>query len=163
MRRHNTGFYKIVKDILVNKEFDKLKDMTHHGISRYDHSIRVAYYTYIITKKLGLDYTKATRAAMLHDFFTDEVKDMDGVSRLRKHPGFALENAKKYYKLSSMEEDIIITHMFPVTFRPPKYIESWLVDFIDDVASIYERSFALKKELSTSASVFLVMILSYLR
>ena len=163
MRRYNTGFYKVVKNIITNKEFNKLKDIDHHGISRYDHSLRVAYYTYIITKGLKLDYEKATRGAMLHDFFIDEVKDMDGIQRLRKHPGFALKNAKKYYGLSSMEEDIIKTHMFPVTFRQPKYLERWLVDIIDDVAAIYERCFSVKKELSTSMSVFLLMVINYLR
>ena len=163
MRRYNTGFYKVVKNILVNKDFNKLKDIDHHGISRYDHSLRVAYYTYVITKGLRLDYEKATRGAMLHDFFIDEVVDMDGIQRLRKHPSYALKNAKKHYNLSPMEEDIIKTHMFPVTFRPPKYLESWLVDIIDDIAAIYERSFSVKRELSTSLSVFALMIINYIR
>ena len=29
--------------------------------------------------------------------------------------------------------------MFPVTFTPPKYMESWIVDIVDDAASVYER------------------------
>ncbi len=163
MRRHNTEFYKLTKDILINKEFNKLRYINHHGITRYDHSLRVAYYTYIITKKLHLDYYKATKGALLHDFFIDEVSSMDGVSRLRKHPTYALINAKKYYDLSPMEEDIIKTHMFPVTFRPPKYLESWLVDIIDDIASIYERSYSIKNELATSLSVIALMFINYIR
>lgn len=163
MRRHNTEFYKLTKDILTNKEFNKLRYINHHGITRYDHSLRVAYYTYIITKKLHLDYHKATKGALLHDFFIDEVSSMDGVSRLRKHPTYALINAKKYYDLSPMEEDIIKTHMFPVTFRPPKYLESWLVDIIDDIASIYERSYSIKNELATTMGVLAIMITNYIR
>lgn len=163
MRRYNTEFYKLVKDILVNEEFTKMKSINHHGITRYDHSLRVAYYTYIVSKKLHLDYVKATRGALLHDFFTSEVSDMNGVARLRKHPGVALENAKKYFELSSLEEDIIKTHMFPVTFRPPKYLESWLVDFIDDCSAIYEKSYSVKNELSTSVGVLLVMLVSHIR
>lgn len=163
MRRYNTGFYKIVKDILTNDEFNKLKNITHHGITRYDHSLRVAYYTYIISKRLHLDYEKATKGALLHDFFIDEVSSMNGLSRLRKHPEYAVINAKKYYDLSPMEEDIIKTHMFPVTFTPPKYMESWLVDIIDDVASIYERSYSMKNELVTNAGVLLIMLINYIR
>ena len=163
MRRHNTEFYKLSKDVLINKDFNKLKNIGHHGITRYDHSLRVAYYTYIITKKLHLNYKQATRGALLHDFFIDEVSNMDEVSKLRKHPSYALLNAKKYYDLNPMEEDIIKTHMFPVTFTPPKYIESWIVDIIDDVASIYERSYSIKNELATSLGVLAVMIMNYIR
>lgn len=162
MRRHNTEFYKLVIDILNNKEFNKLKYIDHHGITRYDHSLRVAYYTYIVTKKLHLNYKQATKAALLHDFFTDEVSSLDQVSKLRKHPHYALENAKKYYELSALEEDIIKCHMFPVTLTPPKYIESWLVDFIDDVAAIYERSFTLKNELSTSVGVLAIALINFI-
>lgn len=163
MRRHNTDFYKLVKDVLVNEEFNKLKNIDHHGITRYNHSLRVAYYTYVVTKKLHLDYKRATRAALLHDFFIDEVKDMNGVSRLRRHPNYALENAKKYFELSPMEEDIIKTHMFPVTFTPPKYLESWLVDLIDDISAIYERGVSIQTELSPSISLLLIMLISYMR
>lgn len=163
MRRRNTEFYKLVKDILINKEFNKLKDIRHHGITRYDHSLRVAYYTYIVSKKLHLDYVKATKGALLHDFFIDEVSSMDGLSRLRKHPEFAIINAKKYYDLSPMEEDIIKTHMFPVTFTPPKYLESWLVDIIDDVASVYERSYSFKNQYASTVGVLLIMFFTYMR
>ena len=62
-----------------------------------------------------------------------------------------------------MEEDIIKTHMFPVTFRPPKYLESWLVDIIDDIASIYERSYSIKNELATTMGVLAIMITNYIR
>ena len=82
MREYNNREFKtICKDILELNEFNKLKDVSHHGISRYNHSMRVSYYTYLITKKLHLNYKKATRAALLHDFFTDEVKDYGGVRR----------------------------------------------------------------------------------
>ena len=162
MRKYNTGFYKLTKDILMNNEFNKLKDIKHHGITRYDHSMRVAYYTYVVTKGLKLDYEKATIGALLHDFFTDEVVSMNGIQRLRKHPEYALINAKKYYDLSPMEEDIIKTHMFPVTFIPPKYLESWLVDIIDDIASIYERSYSMKTNLVANFGVLLIMLSNFI-
>jgi uncharacterized protein len=160
MREYNNREFKtICKDILELNEFNKLKDVSHHGISRYNHSMRVSYYTYLITKKLHLNYKKATRAALLHDFFTDEVKDYGGVRRLRRHPLCALENAKKYFDISLLEEDIITKHMFPVTFTPPKYLESWIVDIVDDVVSIYERAFWLKKEIKAVATFLLVLLI----
>ena len=148
MRKYkNKEFNDIVLDILELDEFNKLKNCTHHGIDRHNHCLRVSYYTYKITKILHLNYKSATRATLLHDFFIDEVKDLNGLKRLQKHPKYALENTKKYFEISKLEEDIIITHMFPITIRPPRYIESFLVDLIDDVASIHERCYYIVRKL----------------
>ena len=161
--RKRTEFFKITKDILVHNEFDKLKNVSHHGISRHNHSMRVAYYTYLVTKTLHLNYKEATRGALLHDFFTDEVKECNGLFRLRRHPNHAVDNAKEVFGISTLEEDIIKTHMFPVTFTPPKYIESWIVDIIDDISAIYEKSFSIKKELQTSMAVFGIILLKFMK
>lgn len=156
----NEEFLYIIEHIMNNDEFMKLSTIRHHGITRLDHSLRVAYYSYLISKFLRLEYIQVTEAALLHDFFTDEVKDKNMILRLIMHPTVALENSKKYYRLSPMQEDIIKTHMFPVTFIPPKYLESWIVDIIDDIASIYERVVSTKKEISTATSFLFVLIIN---
>ena len=154
----NTEFLKICDDILSNSDFNKLKFCKHHGITRYEHSLRVAYYTYKFTKKFHFNYVDCTRAALLHDFFTDEVNNLGGFKRLVEHPKYALINSKKYYELTSVQEDIIIKHMFPITLIPPKYIESYIVDFIDDVASIYERIHSTGVQLSGAFNALIVLI-----
>lgn len=152
-------FLDIIEPITTNPEFQALKNIAHHGLTRYDHCVRVAYGAYLISKTLHLNYVEVTEAAMLHDFFTDEVKESGFVSRLQNHPKFALENAKKYYNLTPMQEDIILTHMFPITFIPPKYLESWIVDFVDDVVAVYEKVRSTKKELRpVQACLFLFSI-----
>ena len=153
-------FLYIISDILNNDEFMKLDTIKHHGITRLDHSLRVAYYSYRISKLLRLDYIQVTEAALLHDFFTDEVKDKNMIIRLIKHPTIALNNSLKYYRLSPMQEDIIKTHMFPVTFIPPKYLESWIVDIVDDISAIYERVVCTKKSISAATSFLFVLILN---
>ena len=45
-----------ISDILENSEFKKLDAIGHHGITRYEHCIRVSYYSYKITKLLKLNY-----------------------------------------------------------------------------------------------------------
>ena len=87
-------FEIITEDISLNSEFMELNKCIHHGISRLDHSYRVAYYSYKILKFLKLNYVEGTRAALLHDFFTDDVEDMNAINRFRKHPKCALENRK---------------------------------------------------------------------
>lgn len=155
----NEEFFKIIKPILENKEFQKIGNIRHHGITRLDHSIRVAYFSYLITKKLHLDYKETTKAALLHDFFLEEVENKNAIKKLRCHPKYAVDNAKKHFEISDKQEDIIKTHMFPVTFTPPKYLESWIVDFVDDVVAVYEKVRSTKKELRpVQACVFLFLI-----
>ena len=52
----NKTYYDIVKDILENDEYLKLKDIKHHGLDRYEHNKRVSYYSYLAAKILRLDY-----------------------------------------------------------------------------------------------------------
>ena len=155
----NREFNSLIQPIAENEEFLKTKDIKHHGLTRYDHSRRVAYFSYLVTKFLRLDYKETTEAAMLHDFFTTEVQHDNAIFKLRRHPNHAVENSKKYFELSDKQVDIIKTHMFPVTFTPPKYLESWIVDIVDDVVSIYERAFWLKKEIKAIATFLLVLLI----
>lgn len=159
----NSEFHSIVKPILDNCNFIDTKEITHHGITRYEHSMRVAYYSYIVTKFLRLDYKETTIAALLHDFFLNEVEGKKQITKLRQHPTYALENAKKYFDLSEKQEDIIKTHMFPVTFTPPKYLESWIVDIIDDIASIYERATTTNKELQAATTFLFIVFINYIK
>lgn len=164
MKKYKDGeFHRIVKPLLEGSSFEKTKTIAHHGITRYEHSMRVAYFSYKITKILKLDYKETAEAALLHDFFLDEVKDKNQVVKLRQHPKYALENAKKYFELSEKQEDIIKTHMFPITFTPPKYLESWIVDLVDDVASIYERATTIKKEVKTFTTFLFALLINYIK
>lgn len=156
----------IVRDILEHQEFQRLSSITHHGNNRYDHCVRVSFWSYRISKFFRLDYGRVARAALLHDFFFEENEGIDKKTRttvLVKHPQYALENACRYFELSDMEKDIIATHMFPVNLRVPKYLESWIVDLVDDVVAVYEKTYILRKQLSTSVSFMFIILLNYLR
>ena len=52
----NEEYRNIVYSILCSEEFNKIKTIEHHGVSRFDHSFRVSYYSYKISKFLKLDY-----------------------------------------------------------------------------------------------------------
>ena len=155
-------FNELIVPYLID-EFNELKNISHHGITRYDHSLRVAYYTYKVTKFLHFNYEEATIAALLHDFFTDEVNDELSIFKLRRHPKHACNNACKYFYLTDLQKDIILTHMFPVTFTPPKYLESWTVDIIDDICAIYEKSYSLRKEISAATTFLFIILMNYIK
>lgn len=159
-RYQNKEFNDIISHINNNEEFLKLKNIRHHGITRYEHSMRVAYYSYKVTKLLHLDYKETTEAALLHDFFQEEVADKNFVARLRKHPKCALKNATNNFDLSEKQMDIIKSHMFPITFTPPKYLESWIVDVVDDISAIQERGTVIKQHAKVVGTFLLVLLLN---
>lgn len=159
-------FYQLTRDILEHEEFLKLQEIVHHGMKRYDHSIRVAKVSYKITKQLHLNYKETARAALLHDFFLNDNQELDKKERTKMlvmHPEYALVMSKKYFKLSELEEDIIRTHMFPIGFNIPKYLESWIVDIVDDLVAVYEKCYGIRKQLSFASSFLFFLTMNHLK
>ena len=81
----NEEFNNIIMPIVSNSEYQKTKSCVHHGMDRYSHMMRVAYYSYKVTKFCHLDYRSTTRGAVLHDFFLDEY-DEKKAHMLVNHP-----------------------------------------------------------------------------
>ena len=135
-----SNFSSIVKDITDNKHFNLLNTELHHGITRYQHSMRVAVWTYKIGNKLHLkNIEDVTRAALLHDFYVnDDLVTDNSAKALREHPSVALTNSKKYFDINKTQEDIIVNHMFPCTLTMPKTKEGWLVSGVDKIVGTYE-------------------------
>lgn len=138
----DTYYQKIISNILSNEKFDKLKYIEHHGTTRFEHSMRVSYYSYKIAKFLKLDEREVARAGLLHDFF---LSDMERTTKDRflstfVHPKYAVETSMEYFKLSDKEIDIIKSHMFPLYTSTPKYAESWIVSIIDKIVGTFEFS-----------------------
>lgn len=44
-----------------------------------------------------------------------------------KHPAIALKNATRDFKLTEIEKNLIVRHMFPLVPIPPKNIEGGIV------------------------------------
>ena len=131
----NKEYKRIVKDILRNNEFKKMYYIEHHGISRWEHLIKISYRSYVIAKKLKLDYRSVARGALLHDFY------LDGDERDQKrkfldtfvHPKKALITSINNFEMNDMEKNIIVSHMFPIYLALPRYKESVLVNIVDKI------------------------------
>ena len=131
-------YKKICKEFLKNKKYKKLLNENHHGTSRLAHIDRVAKMSYHVSKFFNLDYISTTRGALMHDFFlNDELEKLDS-RRFKIHPEKAYENSLKYFEVNDLEKDIILSHMYPVTRKSPKYIESYIVSISDKIVSVYE-------------------------
>ena len=133
------NFLGIVGDIVSHPVFLKLRFEKHHGSNRYDHSLRVAIKTYKYAIKHNMDVVEVTRASLLHDFFFNkDFGSNEQLFKLRTHPMMSVVNSKMYFNINEAQEDIIRTHMYPITNEMPKTKEALLVSAIDKKVSIKE-------------------------
>lgn len=142
----NAEFREISSPILHDEEYQKLKKFTAHGrYSVYDHCFRVALYAYSYakSKNMNIDYQSLIRGCLLHDFYlydwhhSHEGHSLHGF----RHPYFALKNVKKRFSLNKKEINMIISHMFPLTFwRPPLSKEAWVLTYSDKRCARLETS-----------------------
>lgn len=165
MTINDQKYLKLVEDILENKEFNQLDTIEHHGMTRLEHSVRVSYYSYKISKMLGLDYTTVARAGLLHDFFISKENRTLKEKFLSTfvHPKYAVINAKKYFEIDDKTKNIIESHMFPIYKVLPKYAESWIVSSVDKVSALYEFSKAFGIKFAYASNIFILLILNNIR
>lgn len=130
-------FNRILQPLMDSAEVRRLAEFKHHwNKNRLEHSLEVAWYGYVLSKRFALDYTASARAGLLHDlFFYDWLTEGPRLHGFR-HPRISLANAQKVATLSAKERDIILKHMWPLTFFPPRYPESWIVCMADTYCSI---------------------------
>lgn len=163
-------FFHIINDMITNETVQKMKDFRQHcDTSCYEHCLHVAYYSYYLAKKLGLDYISTARAAMIHDLFLyDWRKKYRDVTisgfHAFVHPKIALKNALEIFELNPLEQDIIAKHMWPVTLPFPRYLESYIVTLMDKYSACKESYLYLMSHLKTKkiykyAYVFLSLII----
>ena len=147
----------IVKDILLNDEFQKRKFFHHHKGNLWDHLTEVSYYSYLMAKLRNADERVCAIAGLLHDFYPKAYKfskelyeiNPEYLTDVRKkqpiykmhgftHADAAAKNAKKYFPklIDEKIESCIRTHMFPLNLTPPKYKEGWIVQYVDKKLSI---------------------------
>lgn len=133
-------------DIIHSKNFQKTKSHIQHGnMTVNGHCMSVARYSLILNKKLGLNCNKEDliRGSLLHDYFLYDWHDKGYVPERKKlhgfrHPGIALRNADKEYKLTDRQRDIIKKHMWPLSVVPPACREAWVVTTADKYCSLME-------------------------
>ena len=162
--------YQLIVDaILSNEDFSEpMKAMKHHNGTRLDHSLKVSYYSYKIAKALKLDYADVARGGLLHDFYLESVNEQENIKEkvllyTLNHPKDALENAQSLFPVSSKEEDIIRTHMFPLDVKLPRYAESWVVNLVDTYVSTVEFGQKFGKQLTYAANFAVIFALNFVR
>ena len=157
------SWYKIVRKILKNREFQKRRLFNHHeNESVWNHSIKVSFNAYIFAKNHNLNEYNCAIAGLLHDFYTRAWQDSIELSQIEEkyrekfinprklklfekhgftHPIEALENSREYFGkyLNKEIENAIVTHMFPLSlftkYKMPNCKESFVIQYIDKKVS----------------------------
>lgn len=136
---------KYAEDILNSENFKSTQVYIQHGnMSVKEHCINVAKMSLMIRDRLGLkcNTRDLVRGALLHDYFLYDWHKTDTIETHKLHgffhPGRALRNAKKEYRLTRRQADIIRKHMWPLTVIPPMCREAWIVTTADKYCSLME-------------------------
>ena len=133
----------IFKEIVNDDRFLKEKEFIQHGsTSVYEHSIYVATTCVKIARKFNIkvDENALIKGALLHDYFLYDWHIDDKTHRLHgfTHAKRAMKNANHDFKLNDIEKNMILTHMFPMNLRIPKYKESIILCISDKIVATKE-------------------------
>lgn len=155
-------YISLVGSILYDDRFNEIRNIEHHGITRYDHSVKVSYYSYKLAKALKLNYKEAAKGGLLHDYFMSD-PNCNFKARFKStftHPRVALATASNNFSISEMEADIIKSHMFPVNLTVPKYAESWVVNGVDKFVGFKEFCQKFSYKFSYMANLVLLFMIN---
>jgi|GEM_PF-307765 len=117
----------------------------HRYCNSLIHSIHVAKVSFAMAEHLHLKIDEEALAvgALLHDYYLYDIKG-SGYSAFRhgtSHPQVSLENAMRDFPLTEKEQNMIRSHMWPLTlFHAPKSKEAWIVTMADKYCAIKEYS-----------------------
>ena len=125
-----------------------MKSFTQHGMtSVFEHTISVAKYSLKmanVLEKFGakIDRRSLVRGAILHDYFLYDWHHHDGRWHGFTHSDSAARNAAEDFDISPREENIIKSHMWPLTLRHlPRSREAAIVCIADKLCSAKETLF----------------------
>jgi len=132
--RREEAFLGAIAPLLDHPDIRSLEDYRHHyWKNRLEHCLEVAWLSFRIADRLGLDAPGTARGALLHDLFHYDWMREGPRGHGFRHPRIALRNARRITELTPREENIILRHMWPLTPVPPLYPESWIVSAVDTV------------------------------
>lgn len=135
-------FTALVKKIAEHPRVSVLKSFRQHGnISTYQHCMDVAKTSYSLARFFHVHVNEhaLVRGAFLHDYYLYDWHHSKTRFHGFRHPRIAMRNATRDFKISSLEADIIKSHMWPLTLtKVPHSKEAFLVCLADKICALRE-------------------------
>ena len=134
-------------------EVQRMREFIQHGdVTTYQHCKNVVLVSFWLNRRfhLGADETSLAVGAFLHDFYLYDWHKRSSFRGLRRlfemhgfsHPGYACVNAQRVFHITKKEQDIIASHMWPLTFRHvPTCREAFIVCLADKYCAVVESMF----------------------
>ena len=142
---HHTSyraFLQCVRDLLDTPEFKSWRPPPPPGgRSSNDPSVFVSFVPFGRPGGGGRAAGAAARAGLLHDLYLYDPRDKTQYqgNQCFAHPVAALKNAWALCgSLTPMEENIIVSHMWPLAKKMPRYKEALVVNLADKLCATAE-------------------------
>ena len=136
------AFLRCVAPLLASPQVQSMKQWRNHfSITCYEHSMFVSYTAFRLARRFGWDERAAARAGLLHDLYLYDPRQPGSHqgNQCFAHPKAALSNAWALCgSMTPKEENIIISHMWPLARKMPRYRESFVVNLADKTCATLE-------------------------
>ncbi len=148
-RVNQSSYFACVEDLITSEQVESMKQWRHHfSVTTYDHSLFVSYVAFRLARRLGRDYRMAARMGLLHDLYLYDSHDKSAHpgNQCFDHPVAAARNAAQLVELSAKEENIILSHMWPLAKTMPRSAEALIVNAADKFCATLEVSYVSRME-----------------
>lgn len=141
---NQVAYLGCVEDLLSTEQVASMKQWRHHfSATTYDHSLFVSYVAYRLARRWHCDYEMAARMGLLHDLYLYDGHgpSVNPISQCFIHPVAAVHNARALLPMSEKEENIIVSHMWPLSKTMPHSREALIVNLADKFCAALEVSY----------------------
>lgn len=152
-------FHALAAPLLESDGVQRMDRLEQHGtLSTLGHCISVAYVSYRLANLLPfrVDQRSIVRGALLHDYFLYDHNSETQYhlpEHLFQHPQTALTNAKREFQLNAIEENIIASHMWPLTItKVPRCREAAVVCFADTWCAMMEMMICVSRKIRRASA-----------
>ena len=139
---HWNGFLDCVGDLIYHERVLSMREIPHHPCCNcYEHSVFLSYVSYRLALLCNLHYRTAARGGLLHDLYlyNARIPGTHPGNQCFDHPVAAARNARALCGgLTPKEENIILSHMWPLAKRRPRSKEAAVVNLADKFCATTE-------------------------